>query len=68
MQSQIMPTDINKQFLPPQSTMKKLTYVEYLEFMCRLASSTFTLDTKAAKKSNLAIRKIVEMSQQPFGY
>jgi len=66
MKSKMQAKVMEKTLTGPASSMKKLNYVEYLEFLCRLASATFSIDSKSAKRTSPATKKIVEISQQQF--
>ena len=46
---------------------KHLTFVEWLEFLCRLASCVFVYDSKMAQKTrNAAMQRLIEDSKKPF--
>lgn len=46
---------------------KRLSFVEWLELLCRLCSCVFVVDSKTASKTkNQAIQRLIEDSKQPF--
>ena len=49
-----------------ESQMKKLFYVEFLEFVCRLSKAVFTIDSKAAKRNSAVMRKLKEGAELPL--
>ena len=60
--------------LPQVSLAKKIDYrrldfVEWLEFLCRLAASTFIVDSKTASRTkNAAMQRLIEDGNKPFQY
>ena len=48
--------------------MKKMFYVEYLEFVCRLAKAVFTIDSRAAKRNSAVMRKLKESAELPMSH
>jgi len=46
---------------------KRLSFVEWLEFLCRVATCVFVVDSKTAGKTkNPALVRLIEDSQKPF--
>ena len=47
--------------------MKKISFKEFLEFVCRLAFAAYSFDQKSASKAKSAsLKRLVQMSQQPL--
>ena len=67
----IVDIDAPKQALPTvkltKIDLKRLSFVEWLEFLCRVASCVFVVDSKTASKTkNAAMVRLIEDSQKPF--
>ena len=46
---------------------KRLAFVEWLEFLCRVASCVFVVDSKTAGKTkNAAMLRLIDDSRKPF--
>ena len=49
--------------------LRKLEFIEWLEFLCRVATCVFVLDSKTALTSkNQAILRLVEDGRKPFAH
>ena len=51
-----------------ENQMKKLYFVEYLEFLCRLSSAVFTIDSRVAKRNSAVVRKIKEVAEKSLSH